>query len=157
VALEPGDPAPAVTAPDQSGELIELGFADPTGLFFYPPDGTQGCTTEARPFEAERGTYEEAGGTVYGVSTDGVEAHAAFADAEGLSVTLLADPDGELAGDFGVPIENGRAARTTFVLTRGAIERVYENVRPDGHARRVLEDLLADGLVELDWYDPPPG
>ncbi len=155
MVLEPGDRAPSVAASDQSGEPVEPSFDDPTVLFFYPRDGTEGCTTEARQFTAERATYDEAGVTVYGVSTDDVDAHAEFADAEELSMPLLADPDGELADAFGVPVENGRAARTTFVLAEGEVQRVYEDVRPDGHARRVLEDLLADGVVELDWYEPP--
>lgn len=144
-----------MAAPDQHGEPVELPLDDPTVLFFYPRDGTPGCTTEACQFEAERETYAEAGVTAYGVSTDDVEAHAAFAADEGLSIPLLADPDGELALAFGVPVENGRAARTTFVLADGEVHRVYEDVRPDGHARRVLEDLLDEGLAELDWYEPP--
>lgn len=155
MVLEAGDPAPAMTAPDQSGERVELSFDDLTVLFFYPRDGTEGCTTEARQFEAERATYEEAGVRAYGVSTDDAEAHAEFAADEGLSVSLLADPEAELAATFGVPVENGRAARTTFVLADDEVKRVYEDVRPDGHARRVLEDLLRDGLAELDWYEPP--
>lgn len=155
MVLAPGDPAPTVAAPDQAGDAVELTFDDPTVLFFYPRDGTEGCTTEARQFEAERETYAEAGVAAYGASTDDVEAHATFASDEGLSVRLLADPDGELAGAFGVPVENGRAARTTFVLADGEVKRVYEDVRPDGHARRVLEDLLDDGLAELDWYEAP--
>jgi peroxiredoxin Q/BCP len=154
MTLAPGDPAPTVSVPDQSGERVGLAFDEPTVLFFYPRDGTEGCTTEARQFEAERETYAEAGVEAYGVSTDDVEAHARFADEEGLTVSLLADPDGELAAAFGVPVENGRAARTTFVLADGEVKRVYEDVRPDGHARRVLEDLLVDGLAELEWYEP---
>lgn len=157
MVLDPGDPAPDVAAPDQIGEPVELPVDDPTVLFFYPRDGTEGCTTEARQFEAERESYAEAGVAAYGVSTDDVDAHAEFADDEELTVSLLADPDGELAAAFGVPVENGRAARTTFVLADGEVVRVYEDVRPDGHARRVLEDLLADGVVELDWYEPPSG
>jgi peroxiredoxin Q/BCP len=155
VALATGDLAPRVAAPDQTGEVVEPAFEEPTVLFFYPRDGTTGCTTEARQFTAERPTYDEAGVTAYGVSTDDVDAHAEFAEAEDLSVPLLADPDGELADAFGVPVENGRAARTTFVLADGEVKRVYEDVRPDGHARRVLEDLLDDGLAELDWYEAP--
>ena len=153
--LAPGDPAPAVSAPDQAGDVVEPAFDEPTVVFFYPRDGTEGCTVEARQFTAEGPTYAEAGVAAYGVSTDDVDAHARFVEEEGLEVTLLADPDGELAAAFGVPVENDRAARTTFVLADGEVQRVYEDVRPDGHARRVLEDLLRDGLVELDWYDPP--
>lgn len=153
----PGEPAPPVVAPDQSGEPVEVAFDAPTVLFFYPRDGTPGCATEARQFEAERETYAEAGVTAYGVSTDDVEAHADFAAAEAIAVRLLADPDGAIAESFGVPVENGRAARTTFVIVDGAVHRVYDDVRPDGHARRVLGGLLDDGLVALDWYEPPPG
>jgi len=42
--------------------------------------------------------------TVYGVSTDDVDSHADFADAEGLAFDLLADPGGEVAAAFGVPV-----------------------------------------------------
>lgn len=153
--LAPGEPAPTVTAPDQTGEPVELAFDDPTVLFFYPRDGTPGCSTEASQFDAERDAYDEAGVAIYGVSTDDVASHAAFADDEALAVTLLADPEGVLATAFDVPVEDGRAARTTFVLDDATVHEVYENVRPDGHARRVLEDLLDAGLVELDWYERP--
>ena len=150
MVLEPGDPAPAIAARDQRGERVEPAFDAPTVLFFYPRDGTPGCTTEAVQFEAERETYAEAGVEVYGVSTDDVDAHATFCDDHGLGVTLLADPDGEVAAAFGVPVEGDRAARTTVVVADGEVHRVYRSVRPDGHARTVLGDLLDDGLVALE-------
>lgn len=153
--LRPGDPTPTVSAPNQNGTAVELRFEDPTVLFFYPRDGTPGCTTEAVQFEVEREAYAETGVAAYGVSTDPVEAHETFAEEEDLSIPLLADPDGEVAAAFGVPLENGRAARTSFALVDGTVHRVYEEVNPDGHARRVLEVLLEDGMVELDWYEPP--
>ncbi len=149
--LSPGDPAPAVGATDQREAAVEPDFEAPTVLFFYPRDGSPGCETEARQFEAERESYAEAGVELYGVSTDDVASHAAFADDCGLGFPLLADPDVGLAAAFDVPVENGRAERTTFVLADGEVERVYERVRPDGHARTVLADLLDDGLVELGW------
>lgn len=153
--LNAGDPAPSVSAPTQDGATVELQFEAPTVLFFYPRDGTPGCTIEAAQFEAERGTYADADVSVYGISTDTVAEHATFAEEEGLSVPLLADPDGELAAAFDVPIENSRAARTTFVIADGTVLEVYEDVQPDGHARRVLEDMIEDGWAELDWYEPP--
>ena len=150
MVLEPGDPAPAVAARDQRGDRVEPSLDRPTVVFFYPRDGTPGCTTEARQFEAERETYAEAGVEVYGVSTDDVDAHAAFCDEHGLGVTLLADPDGDLAAAFDVPVERDRAARTTVVVVDGTVHRVYRSVRPDGHARTVLADLLDDGVVTLE-------
>lgn len=148
--LEPGEPVPPVTAPTQDGERVTLEFDEPTVLFFYPEDGTPGCTTEANQFDREFETYREAGVAVYGISTDDVESHAAFAESEDLDVTLLADPDGKVAEAFGVEVTNGAAARTTFVLAGGQVCGLYEGVRPDGHARNVMMDMLNEGLVELE-------
>ena len=145
-----GDPAPAVSAPNQHGETVSPDFEEPTVLYFYPKDDTPGCTTEAAQFVAERDSYEDAGVAVYGVSTDSVESHRAFADDQDVWFDLLADPDGDVAEAFDLDLRRGVAPRTTFVLVDGEVERVYEDVDPDGHPREVLMDLLDDGLVELD-------
>lgn len=147
--LQPGDPAPSITAPNQRGERVSPAFDEPTVLYFYPEDGTPGCTTEAAQFVAERDVYEEAGVAVYGVSTDSIESHRAFADEQDVWFDLLADPGGHVADAFGVDLQQGRALRTTFVLVDGEVDRVYEGVTPDGHARDVLMDLLDEGVVEL--------
>lgn len=148
MVLDTGTEAPTVAASNQHGERVELSFRRPTVLFFYPADDTPGCTTEARGFDDLLETYTDAGIQVYGVSTDGVDSHRAFAEEYDLDVDLLADPDGNVADGFGVPLEDGRAARTTFVLARGRVVAVYEGVRPDGHARDVLRDLGDAGLAE---------
>ena len=148
--LAPGDPAPPVTAATQTGERITVDFEAPAVLFFYPADATPGCTTEATQFDRELETYLDAGVAVYGVSTDDVDSHASFADEEDLDVTLLADPDATVAEAFEVDVEEGRAARTTFVCAGGQVCGLYEGVRPDGHARNVLMDMLEEGLVSLD-------
>jgi peroxiredoxin Q/BCP len=148
--LDPGDPAPDVEAPNQHGESVSPDFEVPTVLYFYPEDDTPGCSMEADQFAREADAYEDAGVAVYGVSTDGVDSHRAFADARGVEFDLLADPDGEVIDAFGVERDpQGRAKRTTFVLADGAVHRVYTAVAPDGHARDVLADLLDDGLVSL--------
>ena len=147
--LEPGDPAPEISAPNQRGEAVSPSFQEPTVVYFYPEDGTPGCTTEAAQFVAERDVYEEAGVAVYGVSADSVDSHRDFADEQDAWFDLLADPDGEVADAFGVELSGGRAPRTTFVLADGEVRRVYGGVDPDGHARDVLMDLLDDGVVEL--------
>jgi peroxiredoxin Q/BCP len=150
--LDPGDAAPAVRADNQDRETIELDFAAPTVLYFYPRDATRGCSVEAREFDAELDAYQEAGVAVYGVSTDDVASHAEFADTEGLRFDLLADPEGEIVEAFGVELLEGpgepAAARTTFVLADGEVRAVYAGVDPDGHASEVLADLRELGLVD---------
>lgn len=150
MALPAGEPAPTVVAPNQDGEAVTLTFDDPTVLYFYPKDETPGCTTEARQFTLERDAYDDAGVDVYGVSTDDVDDHRAFHEAEDLDVDLLADPDAEVLDAFDLePRHDGTAPRTTFFLADGEVKRVYEGVDPDGHAREVLLDALEAGLVEL--------
>lgn len=147
--LEVGDPVPDVRAQNQHGETVEPDFDGLTVVYFYPKDKTPGCTTEAEQFNLEHETYRDAGVTVYGVSTDSVDDHASFANDEGLQFDLLADPEGKLCEAFGVPVENGAAKRMTFVVDDGTVDEVYSSVKPDGHARTVLMDLLQSGRVEL--------
>lgn len=148
--LEPGDPAPDVTAPNQHGRETTPSFDEPTVVYFYPADDTPGCTTEATEFGAELATYHDAGVAVYGVSVDDVDSHAAFAEKHDIEFDLLADPDGDVATAFDVDRRSsGVTERTTFVVVDGEIYDVYTGVDPDGHAREVLGDLLDDGVVEL--------
>lgn len=148
--LAAGDPAPEVSLPNQHGETVTPDRSTPTVLYFYPEDDTPGCTTEAAQFTREAESYADAGVAVYGISTDDVASHAAFAAAQDVSFDLLADPEGEVVDAYGVERDPaGRPRRTTFVVLDGEVWRVYESVDPDGHARDVLLDLLDAGLVEL--------
>jgi len=147
MALEPGERAPDIAADNQWGDRIRPDFASPTVLYFYPKDDTPGCTTEARQFEERYEQYDEYDVSVYGVSTDGVDSHCDFAQAEDLSFDLLADPDGKIADAFGVDMVDGRTRRTTFVIAQNKVLGLYEGVRPDGHATDVLRDLGEAGLL----------
>jgi len=149
--LEEGTSAPEISARNQHGERVEPSFEGVAVVYFYPRDDTPGCTTEATQFAAELETYREAGVAVYGVSTDDVDSHREFAEKHDIEFDLLADPEGEIADAFDVERGRGDAtARTTFVIVDGAVHTVYEDVRPDGHAREVMMDLLETDLVTLD-------
>lgn len=145
--LEPGDPAPDVSARNQDGETITLGFGDPTVVYFYPKDFTGGCTTEASEFQAALPAFRELGVAVYGVSTDDAETHADFAEEEGLLFDLLADPEGVVASAFGVSMEGGHTDRVTFLLADDAVIAAYDGVDPAGHARDVLADARREFVV----------
>lgn len=140
--LQVGDAAPEVTATNQHGDAVTLSFDDPTVVYFYPKDFTGGCTIEANDFQDALPAYQEAGIGVYGVSMDDVESHADFADEEGVTFDLLADPDGEVADAFGIDTSEGYTDRRTFVLADGEVVAVYdpELADPSGHAKEVLTD-----------------
>lgn len=150
MVLQEGDPVEPFEATDQDGATVTVDVDDPAVIYFYPKDDTPGCTLEAEQFQRELESYRDADVAVYGVSTDGVESHASFAEDCGLDFPLLADPDGEVAELFDVDVSGGFAPRTTVVVFDGAVHRVYEGVDPDGHARAVLGDLLDDGVAALD-------
>jgi peroxiredoxin Q/BCP len=116
-------------------------------LYFYPADDTPGCTTEAEQFEDHAQQFVDAGVSVYGVSTDGVESHRDFAETNGISFDLLADPEGQLCDAFDVPLVDGRSQRTTYIIANGRVVGVYEGVAPDGHATNVFEDLVDTGVI----------
>jgi len=147
MVLDTGSDAPRITARNQWGDRVEPEFRGAAVVYFYPRDDTAGCTTEARQFDAIYDTCAEAGIDVYGVSTDDVDSHRTFAEDHDLAFDLLADENSEITAAFDVPVEDGRAARTTFVIASGRVIGVYEGVRPDGHARDVLRDLAEIGLV----------
>jgi len=92
---------------------------------------------------------QKLGVVVLGISGDTSKAQKSFEEKYDLPYTLLADPERKMCEAFGVIKEKnmyGRKvkgiARTTFVIgPDGKIERVFENVKADGHALEVLEYL----------------
>jgi len=149
--LKSGDQAPSFSLRSDAGDVISL--ADFPGrkvvLYFYPKDDTSGCTVEACEFRDTWAAVKRAGAVVLGVSPDSVESHQKFKRKHALPFPLLADPDHSLAERFGVWGEKsmyGRKyhgiLRTTFVIdATGRIAKVFERVKPKGHAREVLEAL----------------
>jgi peroxiredoxin Q/BCP len=89
----------------------------------------------------------KAGATVLGVSPDAIRSHAKFKKKFSLPFPLLTDPDHRVADAFGVwgdkslfGVKYRGILRTTFVIDeRGRIAKVFERVKPRGHAREVLE------------------
>jgi peroxiredoxin Q/BCP len=70
--LEPGDPAPAFSLPDDTGKTVSL--ADFAGrkviVYFYPAAMTPGCTKQACDFSESLDSLEKDGYAVVGISKD---------------------------------------------------------------------------------------
>ena len=143
--LHAGAEAPDFMAMDQTGEVRQLRLLArqrPVVLFFYPRDGTPGCTQEACAFRDAWDRLEAAGAVVIGVSTDDVWSHRHFADEHDLPFPLLADPDENVLRLYGVPTRMGMAARVTFVIdAEGRIARVFPDVDPAVHVEEVLSAI----------------
>jgi len=71
-------------------------------LYFYPRDGTPACTLQATDFTDHEEDFAREDCVVIGVSPDDCLCHAEFRDAHGVSIRLLADPEGEVSQKYGV-------------------------------------------------------
>jgi peroxiredoxin len=148
--LQTGDKAPAFALPDADMEKVDshtlLGDRHLV-LCFYPKDDTPGCTMEALEFTDLHAEFEAAGAELVGISRDTCASHGAFRDKYGLTVRLLADTDGEVCMAYGVWQEKEKKGkvrtgilRSTFIVDRdGIIRHAIYDVKPKGHAQRVLQ------------------
>lgn len=126
--LKVGDRAPSFTLQDQHGRPISLDAVLGKGavvIFFYPKDGTPGCTTEVCSFRDSSAELAAAGAQVFGISSDSVESHRKFAEKHQLAYSLLADVGGKVRDAFGVPrgLLGLLDGRVTYVLDSGGVVR----------------------------------
>jgi peroxiredoxin Q/BCP len=148
--MKRGDRVPEFELPDQTGTVRSLTalLADgPIVLFFYPAAMTPGCTKEACHFRDLAGEFDAVGASRVGISTDGVDKQARFADSQRFDYPLLSDRDGSVAEMFGVkrgllgkllPVK-----RTTFVIDtdRSVLDVISSELNMDTHADKALATL----------------
>ena len=148
--MKHGDRVPEFELPDQTGtvrSLTGLLAAGPIVLFFYPAAMTPGCTKEACHFRDLAGEFDAVGASRVGISTDGVDKQARFADSQQFDYPLLSDRDGSVAEMFGVkrgllgkvlPVK-----RTTFVIDtdRSVLDVISSELNMDTHADKALATL----------------
>jgi thioredoxin-dependent peroxiredoxin len=151
--LKEGSVAPDFKTRNTKGEAIRL--KDLRGqkvvLYFYPKDDTPGCTKEACSFRDSFSDFKKRGIEVLGVSTDTEASHQKFTAKYNLPFTLLVDTDHSIADAYGVYGEKKFMGRTymgvkrmTFLIDeKGKIRKIYEKVKPDDHAREVLDAFEA--------------
>ncbi len=156
--LTPGDTAPDFTLTDDTGtpvSLADLRSADGGSqvvVYFYPAAMTPGCTTQACDFSDNLDSLQGAGYRVVGISPDRPEKLAAFREKEGLTLTLLSDPEREVLqqyGAFGEKKLYGKVVegviRSTFVIDAdGTIAVAQYNVKATGHVAKLRRDLGLD-------------
>jgi peroxiredoxin Q/BCP len=150
-----GEKAPDFTL--QADDRKEVSLSDYRGkkvvLYFYPKDGTPGCTREAIEFKEMAKEFEREGAVILGVSKDSIKSHEKFKQEHDLPFTLLSDPEGKVLDLYGVWKKKslyGRTfmgtERTTFLIDeKGIVKRTYRKVKVKGHAQVCLLDLKGSG------------
>ena len=149
--LSAGDTAPDFTLTSDTGEQVSLSGlrGQKVVVYFYPAAMTPGCTTQACDFSDSLSSLKAAGYEVLGISPDPPEKLAKFREDDGLTITLLSDPDRSALtayGAFGEKKMYGKTVqgviRSTFVVDEhGTLELAQYNVKATGHVAKLRRDL----------------
>jgi len=96
--INEGEEAPDFTLKADDGKEMSLKDyrGKKGGLYFYPKDGTPGCTREAIEFRDVAKEFEKEGAIILGVSKDSIKSHQKFKQKHKLPFTLLSDPQGKV-------------------------------------------------------------
>jgi thioredoxin-dependent peroxiredoxin len=149
--VEEGKPAPDFELSNDNGERVKLSSlrGKPVVLYFYPKDDTPGCTAQACGIRDVYTDFRDRGAVVLGVSPDDEASHVKFKEKYSLPFTLLADPEHDVAEQYGVWKERnlyGKKSmgieRSTFVIDAdGNVTKAMRRVKPETHAADVLAAL----------------
>ena len=146
---EVGKPAPDFSVEATGEQTISLG--DLRGrnvvLYFYPKDNTPGCTLQGQGFRDEHNAFGDANTMIFGVSKDGLKAHANFCAKHEFPFDLLSDRDEALCQAYDVIKEKNMYGkkymgieRSTFLIDKdGVLQQEWRKVKVKGHVDAVLE------------------
>ena len=148
-----GTAAPDFSLLSDAGTTVTLSSlrGSPVVLYFYPKDDTPGCTKQACGIRDGWDAFTATGAVVLGVSPDGQASHESFRAKFELPFTLLSDPDHTVAEAYGAWGEKsmygkkymGIVRSTVVIGADGKVKAVFPKVKPDAHARQVLDVLEA--------------
>ena len=114
-------------------------------LYFYPRDNTPGCTLETIDFSKLYKDFKKLKYEIVGISKDSIDSHLGFKKRFKVPCELLSDKKFTVQkkyGVWGMKSFLGKkfmgTIRTTIVINKGIVLKVWSNVRVKGHALEVL-------------------
>jgi peroxiredoxin Q/BCP len=115
-----------------------------TVLFFYPKDGSPGCTIESCSFRDRQTEIETLGAQIIGISADSMSRHQRFKAKHRLQYTLLSDPQSRLSKKLRLKRTLGfMRGRVTFVIDPSGVIQgtVTSQFNPKKHVRSAIFQL----------------
>src|SRR5580692_7158885 len=103
----PGDLAPDFTLPgtvggQRSDFTLSAQRGHPIVLAFYPGDETLVCTKQLCSYQDDLRAFSDLGAELWGISSQDIESHEAFASNRKLTFPLLADVDNKVFAAYGL-------------------------------------------------------
>ncbi len=151
--LTVGEAAPDFTAQTDAGTFtLSEHRGQKVILYFYPEAMTPGCTLQACDFRDSLDLLNSQGYMVVGISSDEPHKLAEFRAQEGLTFTLVSDPDQAIQNAYGVwgeknlygNLVTGTIRSTVVVDGDGKVSAAFYNVKATGHVQRLRRDLGLD-------------
>ena len=128
MAIAVGSKAPDFTLKSKRGEPKDVTLSENFGkkntvLLFVPLAFTGVCTQELCDISAGLSAYSDLNADVIGISVDSCFAQEAWAEKEGISITLASDLNKKTAADYGVLLDDlmgfgSVSARAAFVIDK---------------------------------------
>ncbi len=143
-----GEKIPEFQLYSTDGNLFSTSkIAKKTILYFYPADGTESCTIEAKGFSAVYSSIIDMGLDVIGVSPDTLETHNKFRHDENIPFHLLFDEESKVCESFGLlqssPPYEKIPVRVTFLIDLGRkILGVWNDIDVSTHSKDVVSFLV---------------
>ena len=144
-----GDKLPRFSLPDQYGKTFNImNYVGKKKLviFFYPKDGSHGCTRQACYFRDLNEAFDEVDAIVVGISGQSVESHRKFAEQYRLNYPILSDEGNRVRKLFGVQSNAFGLipGRVTYVADKeGKIVFTFNSqLRPERHVDEALKVAL---------------
>jgi peroxiredoxin Q/BCP len=145
--LKVGDSAPDFSLPSNKGTEVSLSAFNGSKnvvLFFYPRDGSPGCTQQACSFQDSYEVFKKLGAEVVGISGDDIKSHENFAVENLLEYILLSDKGDTVRKLYGASGALGlMPGRVTFVIDKeGVIRHIFSSqLQPKKHIDEALKIL----------------
>ena len=115
-------------------------------LYFYPKDNTPGCTLETIDFSKLYMKFKKLDYEIVGISKDSIESHLGFKKRFKVPFELLSDEKLQVQKKYGVWGKKSflgkqfmGTIRSTIVINKGNILKIWSNVRVKNHAQEVLD------------------
>ena len=146
--LKIGEEIPEFQLYSTDGSLFSTSkIAKKTILYFYPADGTESCTIEAKGFSAVYSSIIEMGLDIIGVSPDTLEAHSKFRYDQHIPFHLLFDEESKVCESFGLlqspPPYEKIPVRITFLIdVDRKILGVWNDIDVSTHSDDVVSFVL---------------